>query len=60
MSQTWGSKLGGRSKGRSGVRDRNGLGVICMQNTETVLRGATVIKTSNLDNKSLSRIVIGH
>ena len=59
MSQTWGSKLG-RSKGRSGVRDRNGLGVICMQNIETVLRGAMVIKISNLDNKSLSRIVIGH
>ena len=59
MSQTWESKVG-RSKGRSGVRERDGPGAICMQNTETVLRGATVIKTSNLDNKSLSRIVIGH
>ena len=59
MSQSWGSKAG-RSKGRSGVRDRDHLGVICMQNIETVLRGAMVIKTSNLDNKSLSRIVIGH
>ena len=38
MSQTWGSKVG-RSKGRSGVRDRDLPGAICMQNIETVLRG---------------------
>ena len=34
----WGSKAGG-SKGRSGVRDRDHLGAICMQNIETVLGG---------------------
>ena len=59
MSQTWGSKAGG-SKGRSGVRDRDHLGAICMQNIETVLRGAMVIKTPSLDNKSLPRSAIGH
>ena len=37
VSQTWESKAG-RSKGRSGVRDRDCSGAICMQNIETVLR----------------------
>ena len=59
MSQTWGSKAGG-SKGRSGVRDRDSPGVICMQNIGTVLRGVTVIKTPNLDNRSLPRSAIEH
>ena len=59
MSQTWGSKVG-RSKGRSGVRDRDGPGAICMQNIETVSRGwGMVIKTPNLDNRSLPRSAIG-
>ena len=31
-----------------------------MQNTETVSRGSMVIKTPNLDNKSLSRSVTRH
>ena len=44
MSQTWGSKAG-RSKGRSGERDRDCLGAICMQNIETVSRWGMVIKT---------------
>ena len=59
MSQTWGSKVG-RSKGRSGVRERDGPGAICMQNIETVSRGDMVIKTPNLDNRSLPRSAIGH
>ena len=50
----------GRSKGRSGVRDRDGPGAICMQNIETVTRGwGMVIKTPNLDNRSLPRSAIG-
>ena len=50
----------GRSKGRSGVRDRDGPGAICMQNIETVSRGwGMVIKTPNLDNRSLPRSAIG-
>ena len=57
--QTWGSKAG-RSKGRSGVRDRDGPGAICTQNIETVSRAGMVIKTPNLDNKSLPRSAIGH
>ena len=56
-------RLGGskasRSKGRSGVRDRDCPGAMCMQDMETVLRGSTVIKTPNLDNKSLPRSAIG-
>ena len=59
MSQTWESKVG-RSKGRSGVRERDGPGAICMQNIETVSRGDMVIKTPNLDNRSLPRSAIGH
>ena len=59
MSQTWGSKAG-RSKGRSGVRDRDHPGAICMQNVETISRVGMVIKTPNLDNKSLPRSAIGH
>ena len=51
----------GRSKGRSGVRDRDGPGVICMPNIETVSRGwGMVIKTPNLDNRSLPRSAVGH
>ena len=59
VSQTWGSKVGG-SKGRSGVRDGDSPGVICMQNIETVSRRGMVIKTPNLDTKSLPRSAIGH
>ena len=59
MSQTYVSKVG-RSKGRSGVRDRDDPGVICMQNIETVSRRGMVIKIPNLDNRSLSRSAIGH
>ena len=59
MSQTWGSKAG-TSKGRSGVRYRDGPGAICMQNIETVSRGDMVIKTPNLDNRSLPRSASGH
>ena len=55
-----GGSKAGRSKGRSGVRDRDCPGAICMQNIETVLRGGMVIKTPNLDNKSLSRSATGH
>ena len=59
MSQIWKSKVG-RSKGRSGVRDRDSPGAICMQNIETILRGNMVIKTPSLDNKSLPKSAIGH
>ena len=59
MSQTWGSKVG-RSNGRSGVRDRDRPGAICVQNIETVSRGGMVIKIPNLDNKSLPRSAIRH
>ena len=59
MSQTCGTKVD-RSKGRSEVRYRDGPGAVCMQNIETVLRGAMVIKTPNLDNKSLPRSAMGH
>ena len=59
VSQIWGSKAG-RSKGRSGVRDRDGPGAICVQNIETVSRWSRVIKTPNLDNKSLPGSAIGH
>ena len=59
MSQTWGSKVG-RSKGRSGVRERDGPGAICIQNIETVSRWGMVIKTPNLDNRSLPRSAIEH
>ena len=59
MSQTWGSKAG-RSKGSSVVRDRDGPGAICMQNIETVSGGCMVIKTPNLDTKSLPRSATGH
>ena len=50
----------GRSKGRSGVRDRDRPGAIYMENIETVLKGGMVTKTLNLDNKSLPRSAIGH
>ena len=54
-----GSKAG-RPKGRSGVRDRDSPGVIFMQNIETVSRRGMVIKTPNLDTKSLPRSATGH
>ena len=47
MSQTWGSKAG-RSKGKSGVRDRDCPGAICMQNIETVSRWGYGNKDSQL------------
>ena len=59
MSQTWGSKVG-RSKGRSGVRDRDGPGAICVQNIQPVSKWGMVIKTPILDNKSFPRSAIRH
>ena len=59
VSQTWGSKAD-KSKGGSGLRDRDNPGVICMQNIETVSRWGMVIKTPNLDNKCLPRSAIRH
>ena len=47
-------------QGKVRVRDRDHPGAICMQNIETVSRWGMVIKTPNLDNKSLPRSAIGH
>ena len=43
-----------------GLRDRDSPGVIFMQNIETVSRRGMVIKTPNLDTKSLPRSATGH
>ena len=59
MSQTWGSKVG-RSKGKLGVRDRDGPGAICMQNIDCIKGGSMVIKIPNLDNSCLPRSATGH
>ena len=42
------------------MRERDGLGAICVQNIETVSRWGMVIKTLNLDNKSPLRSATGH
>ena len=55
-----GGSKAGRSKGRSGVRDRDGPGAICMQNIEAASRRGMVIKAPNLDNTSLLGSAIRH
>ena len=59
MSLTWESKAG-RSKGRPGVEGEGQSRGHLHGEYRECIEGGMVIKTPNLDNKSLPKSIIGH